>query len=59
MRKQDGNQFDLNSEKLVGLIDETPFWSAPFGLKLLDKIPLRKNISAIDIGFGTEESRGA
>jgi len=33
--------------------DEFPIWSAPFGLKLLEHIDYKRNISAIDIGFGT------
>jgi arsenite methyltransferase len=33
--------------------DELPFWSAPFGLKLLDHIDYRTGITALDIGFGT------
>ncbi len=44
------NKFDLN--KLVDVFDELPLWSAPFGLKLLDFVDYRANISAIDIGFG-------
>jgi ubiquinone/menaquinone biosynthesis C-methylase UbiE len=36
-----------------GFLDELPFWSAPFGLKLLDYIDYKPNITAIDIGFGT------
>lgn len=44
--------FDLNSDLAVELLDELPLWSAPFGLKLLDNIKLRKNITALDIGFG-------
>lgn len=35
------------------MFDELPIWSAPFGLKLLEYINYKKNISAIDIGFGT------
>ena len=35
------------------LFDEFPIWSAPFGLKLLEYIDYKKNISALDIGFGT------
>lgn len=35
------------------IADECPIWSAPFGLKLLDNIKYRKNIKALDIGFGT------
>jgi ubiquinone/menaquinone biosynthesis C-methylase UbiE len=44
--------YDLNSSNVVSVIDELPLWSAPFGLKLLDKINLRKNITALDIGSG-------
>ena len=34
-------------------LDELPLWSASFGLKLLDYINYKPNITAIDIGFGT------
>jgi ubiquinone/menaquinone biosynthesis C-methylase UbiE len=34
-------------------LDELPIWSAPFGLKLLDYIIYKPNITAIDIGFGS------
>jgi arsenite methyltransferase len=44
--------FDYNSNLLVELFDELPFWAAPFGLKLLDQINYRKGIIALDIGFG-------
>lgn len=44
--------FDYNSDLLVELFDELPIWASPFGLKLLDSIIYRKNISALDIGFG-------
>lgn len=44
--------YDLNDKEIVSVIDELPLWSAPFGLKLLDKIRYRKNITALDIGFG-------
>ena len=29
--------YDLNDVELVSVIDELPLWSAPFGLRLLDK----------------------
>lgn len=45
-------EFDFDSEELIELIDELPFWSAPFGIRLLEKVRLRKNINALDIGFG-------
>lgn len=44
--------YDLNDEETVSAIDELSLWSAPFGMKLLDTIILRKNISVLDIGFG-------
>ena len=34
-------------------LDEIPLWSASFGLKLLDFIVYKQNITAIDLGFGT------
>jgi ubiquinone/menaquinone biosynthesis C-methylase UbiE len=42
----------LNKE-LTSIYDELPLWSAPFGLKLLEEIQLKRNIKALDIGFGT------
>ncbi len=45
------NQFD--HRRYYDVADETPFWSAPFGLKLLDFVNYRPSISALDIGFGT------
>lgn len=45
--------FNFNSDELIEVLDELPFWSAPFGIKLLDKIKFRKNITILDIGFGT------
>lgn len=50
MKKYLNNNFD--SVELVNVFDELPLWSAPFGLKLLDYINYKPNISAIDIGFG-------
>jgi arsenite methyltransferase len=45
-------KYDLNDKEIVSVIDELPLWSAPFGLKLLDKIKYRKNITVLDIGSG-------
>ena len=44
--------FDLNEHELVELFDEVNLWGAPFGLLLLDTVRYRKNIAALDIGFG-------
>ena len=51
MKKYLSNDFDF--VKLIEVFDESPIWSAPFGLKLLDYVNYKLNISAIDIGFGT------
>ena len=37
----------------LDLCDELPFWSSPFGLKLLDTIDYRSTAAALDIGFGS------
>ena len=44
------NNFELN--ELINVFDELPLWSAPFGLKLLEYINYKPNITALDIGFG-------
>ena len=51
MKKYLSNDFDFT--EYVNVSDECSIWSAPFGLKLLDYIDYRLNISALDIGFGT------
>lgn len=51
MKKYLEGDYDLTRYVDVG--DELPFWSAPFGLKLLNYIDYKPNISALDIGFGT------
>lgn len=51
MKKYLSNDFDLT--KYISVSDECSIWSAPFGLKLLNYIDYKQNITAIDIGFGT------
>lgn len=43
---------DFNEADLVSIIDELPLWSAPFGLKLLDAITIKRDMTVLDIGFG-------
>jgi arsenite methyltransferase len=43
---------DPNNPEVTYLIDELPFWSAPFGIKLLDIVRCKKNMKALDIGCG-------
>lgn len=44
--------YDYDSDEFLEVLDELPFWSAPFGIRLFDSIMIRKNIKALDIGFG-------
>lgn len=52
MTKYLDSNFDLNSKQLIEVLDEVPFWSAPFGIKLLENIIYKKGISVLDIGSG-------
>ncbi|MFI5251341.1 MAG: class I SAM-dependent methyltransferase [Bacteroidota bacterium] len=45
--------YNLDDPKLVSILDETPYWSAPPGTAILDRMPFRKNMNVLDIGFGT------
>jgi len=45
--------FDYNSEDFISVCDELSLWSAPFGVKLLDKLPIRKKLNLLDVGPGT------
>ncbi len=51
MKKYLNNYFDPAG--IINVFDELPIWSAPFGLKLLDFVNYKPNISVLDIGFGT------
>ncbi len=44
---------DLNDPRNISVFDEMPFWSAPFGIRLLEKVVPRQHMMALDIGFGT------
>jgi arsenite methyltransferase len=48
----DEKYLNLDSPENVRFFDELPLWSAPFGLRLFEQIHLKKNITALDIGFG-------
>lgn len=43
---------DTQDPRLISVVDELPLWAAPFGLKLLDSIEMKKNIKALDLGCG-------
>jgi arsenite methyltransferase len=44
---------DLAHPELADLYDELPLWSAPFGLRLLDLVPMRSGTTILDVGAGT------
>jgi ubiquinone/menaquinone biosynthesis C-methylase UbiE len=45
-------KYNLEDPTLVSIIDDLQFWSAPFGLKLLETVHYRKNMCALDIACG-------
>jgi len=40
-------------DKVAENYDELPLWSAPFGQLILDRVPLRRGQTIVDIGAGT------
>jgi arsenite methyltransferase len=44
---------DFNAAETVAVYDEAPLWSAMFGLLLLQHVPLKQAITALDVGCGT------
>jgi len=46
-------EIDFNEPDFEDWHDELPLWSAPFGLMLLDRVPIKPNITILDVGAGT------
>ncbi len=46
-------ELDFNDPDYLSALDDMSFWSAPFGIKLLNLVKYKKNIHALDIGFGS------
>ncbi len=44
--------FNPDDPELVSIQDELPYWSSPFGMKLLSGIRIKKNMNVLDIGSG-------
>lgn len=44
---------DIASEGVADFFDELPLWSAPFGLMLLERVPMRNGLTILDVGAGT------
>jgi arsenite methyltransferase len=41
-----------DSPEFVETFDELPLWSAPFGMLLLEHVPLQRNTTVLDVGSG-------
>ena len=46
-------EIDATSAEFADYWDELPVWSAPFGLMLLERVPIRAGSTVLDIGAGT------
>lgn len=44
---------DIDTPEAGDLFDELPLWSAPFGLWMLDRVPMRPWQTILDLGAGT------
>jgi arsenite methyltransferase len=53
MAKYLKRELNFNDPDFLSAIDDMSFWAAPFGLKLLTLVQYKKNIRALDIGFGS------
>ena len=45
--------FSENDPDLLSAQDDLPLWSAPFGLMLLDFLPMKREMVVLDVGFGS------
>src|SRR5215471_10655868 len=46
-------EVDFNQPDFGEWLDEISLWSAPFGLMLLDRVPVKTNLTILDVGAGT------
>ncbi len=44
---------DATHPEVGEFYDELPLWSAPFGLLLLERVPIRPGLTVLDVGAGT------
>jgi ubiquinone/menaquinone biosynthesis C-methylase UbiE len=47
------DEIDFQHPDFGDLYDELPLWSAPFGLMLLELVPIRRGMTVLDLGAGT------
>lgn len=46
-------ELNFDDPEFLSALDDMSFWAAPFGIKLLSLVQYKKNIHALDIGFGS------
>lgn len=46
-------EIDYTHAEFADIYDELPLWSAPFGLLLLERAPIKRGIAILDVGAGT------
>jgi arsenite methyltransferase len=46
-------ELNFNDPELLSALDDLSIWAAPFGIKLLNIVRYKRNIRALDIGFGS------
>jgi ubiquinone/menaquinone biosynthesis C-methylase UbiE len=46
-------KLDFARPEVAAFYDELPLWSAPFGLMMLDRIPMQRGLNIVDVGSGT------
>lgn len=47
------NEIDYTHPGFGDWCDELPLWSAPFGLRLLERVPMKPGLVILDVGAGT------
>ena len=45
--------FDFDDPHMAALVEDTPFWSARFGMMLMTHLPLAPNMQILDLACGT------
>ena len=47
------SEIDLDDPKVTEHLDELSRWSAPFGMMMLSRVPMRRGVTILDVGCGT------
>lgn len=44
---------DRTAAEVAAFYDELPLWSAPFGMIMLERVPMKRGLKIVDVGAGT------